>query len=101
MQLKKINLPVEWWALRKLYRKAFPKCEQKPLWLVWLVKQKRKADVWIAEKDGEFAGFAITMNGADLVLLDYLAVAEKFRGTGVGTQILKEESGLLKIQPSF
>ena len=89
MQLKKINLPVEWWALRKLYRKAFPKCEQKPLWLVWLVKQKRKADVWIAEKDGEFAGFAITMNGADLVLLDYLAVAEKFRGTGVGTEILK------------
>ena len=89
MQLKKINSPAEWQALRKLYKKAFPKFEQKPLWLVWLVQQRRKADVWIAEKEGEFAGFAITMNGKDLVLLDYLAVTENLRGTGVGTRILK------------
>ena len=89
MQLKKINLPAEWWALRKLYRKAFPKCEQKPLWLVWIVKQQRKTEVWIVEKAGKFAGFAITMNGADLVLLDYLAISESMRGTGVGTEVLK------------
>ena len=89
MQLKKINSPSEWLALRKLYKKAFPKCEQKPLWLVWIVKQQRKADVWIAEREGEFAGFAITMNGGDLVLLDYLAISESMRGTGVGTEVLK------------
>ena len=89
MQIKKINSPTEWWELRKLYKKAFPKCEQKPLWLVWIVKQQRKADVWIAEKEGTFAGFAITMNGGDLVLLDYLAISESMRGAGVGTEVLK------------
>lgn len=88
--MHKIQSPGEWIKLRKLYKASFPKYEQKPLWLVWYVMHCHKADVWIAEREGEFAGIAITMNGADLILLDYLAVSEHMRGTGVGTQILKK-----------
>lgn len=89
MQLRKIKSPAEWLTLRKLYKKAFPKCEQKPLLMVWLAMRRKKADVWVAEKDGEFAGFAITMNGGDLVLLDYLAINDTMRGSGIGTEVLK------------
>ena len=89
MQLSKIKSLSEWLKLRKLYKASFPKCEQKPLWLVWYVMRRGKADVWIARREGEFVGIAITMNGADLILLDYLAVSEHMRGTGAGTQILK------------
>ena len=90
MQLRQIKSLSEWLKLRKLYKTAFPKCEQKPLWLVWIVKQQRKTDVWIIEQDGEFAGFAITMKGRDLVLLDYLAISDDKRGGGIGTQTLKK-----------
>ena len=89
MELRLIKSPTEWWKVRKLYKAAFPKCEQKPLWLVWFVKQQKKTDVWIAEEDGEFAGFAITMYGKDLVLLDYLAVSDSLRGSGIGTKVLR------------
>ena len=89
MQLCRIKTPAEWLALRKLYIKSFPKYERKPLWLVWRVMKQNKADVWVAKDGKTFAGLAITMNGADLVLLDYLAVSEALRGTGVGTKILR------------
>ncbi len=89
MQLRKVKSPADWLALRKLYKKAFPKYEQKPLWLVWKVMKQNKADVWVAWQGKCFAGLAITMNGDDLILLDYLAVSEKLRGTGVGTKMLR------------
>lgn len=89
MQLSRIKTPAQWLALRRLYRKAFPKYEQKPLWLVWKVMKQNKADVWVAMQGRSFAGLAITMNGDDLILLDYLAVSEKLRGTGVGTKMLR------------
>lgn len=90
MQIGKIKSPAEWLVLRKLYKKAFPKCEQKPLLAVWFVKQCGKGDVWIAEDERGFVGFAITMNCADMVLLDYLAIKENVRGSGIGTQVLKK-----------
>lgn len=89
MQLSRIKTPAEWLALRRLYKSAFPKCEQKPLWLVWQVMQQNKADVWVAKEGKTFVGLAITMNGDDLILLDYLAVSEKKRGTGIGTKMLR------------
>lgn len=89
MQLRPIKSPLEWLKLRKLYKTAFPKCEQKPLWLVWTVQLQGKTDIWIIEQEGEFAGFAITMKGRDLVLLDYLAISDEKRGGGIGSRTLK------------
>jgi len=89
MKLRTMKSPFEWLALRKLYKTAFPKCERKPLWLVWRAQKQGKTDVWIIEQDGEFAGFAITMLGKDLVLLDYLAICDKKRGGGIGSRTLQ------------
>lgn len=52
--------------------------------------KKRKSDVWYCEDTGKFAGLVITINGPDKVLLDYLAVAKKRRGQGIGSGILQK-----------
>lgn len=89
MKLREIKSIEDWRKLRILYKEAFPECERKPLWLVWLVKKQKKTHVWIVERSGEFAGFAITMYGKDLVLLDYLAICPAMRGDKLGTRTLQ------------
>ncbi|MBQ7314947.1 MAG: GNAT family N-acetyltransferase [Clostridia bacterium] len=75
--------------IHRLYRKAFPTNERKPFFIIRSMQKKGKTDVWYFEKEGAFVGFATTINGGDRILLDYLAVVEKKRGKGIGTDMLK------------
>ena len=68
-----------------LYRSAFPRCERKPFRRITSMVEAGRADLWTIRMDGRFAGFAATVNGPQVVLLDYLAVKKHFRGMGVGT----------------
>ena len=68
-----------------LYRTAFPRCERKPFRRITSMVKAGRADLWTIRMDGRFAGFAATVNGPQVVLLDYLAVKKHFRGRGVGT----------------
>ncbi len=79
-----------WCEIYKLYRNAFPRNERKPFHMILKMQIKGKTDVWYFEKDGKFVGLAITINGPDMILLDYLAIAENARGCGVGTKILRK-----------
>lgn len=78
----------QWADVYKLYQKAFPKSEKKPFRLIVKMFRKGTSDVWRFTREGKFAGIIITINGGEHILLDYLAVAESRRGTGVGTEIL-------------
>lgn len=89
MKLRELASYTEWCHLKKLYKTAFPRYERKPLWLVWLKHHKGEADVWVIEQDGEFAGFAITVNEMDMVLLDYFAISAEKRSLGLGGNALK------------
>lgn len=80
---------LQWLKIRKLYKKAFPREERKPLSIIKSMQKSKKSDVWFFEKDGKFVGFAATINGDELILLDYLAVHMSSRGTGIGSEILK------------
>ena len=53
------------------------------------MQKKGKTDVWYCEEDGTFAGLVITINGPDKILLDYLAVDAKHRGSGLGSGMLR------------
>ena len=75
--------------LRLLYREAFPRCERKPFSIIKAMSERGKTDLWYFEDDGEFAGLCATINGSDAILIDYLAVAKRRRGTGVGTRMLR------------
>lgn len=79
----------QWADIYKLYQKAFPKPEKKPFWMIVKMHRKGNSHVWRFTRDGKFAGLIITINGEEYILLDYLAVEEGQRGTGVGTEILQ------------
>ena len=72
-----------------LYRSAFPRCERKPFGRITGMVKAGRADLWTIRMDGRFAGFAATVNGPRVVLLDYLAVAKSQRGRGVGTGAMR------------
>lgn len=80
---------LQWAKIRKLYKKAFPSSERKPLSIIRSMQKSKKTDVWYFEKDGKFAGFASTINSDDIILIDYLAVDAKCRSKGIGSEILQ------------
>lgn len=82
--------PGRWLKLYKLYRSAFPEYERKPLWMILDMRRRGKMDVWYCEQDGRFVGLAITLNGEDLILLDYFAIVPGQRGAGFGSAILRK-----------
>ena len=72
-----------------LYRNAFPRYERKPFSRITSMVKAGRADLWTIREDGDFAGFAATVNAPELVLLDYLAVSKKYRGGGIGTAAMR------------
>lgn len=89
MRLIEVVSEKEWSLVENLYMAAFPENERKPFEMIREKNRQRVTDVWMIEEDGEFSGFAITMNGEDLVLLDYFAVCEEKRGQGLGGKSLR------------
>lgn len=79
----------EWTDIYKLYRRAFPRSERKPFWMILKMHRRGTTDIWYFRREGKFAGMIITINGDKHILLDYLAVEENQRGTGVGSEILQ------------
>ena len=80
---------LDWLHIRRLYRRAFPRSERKPFQMILRMQRAGRTDVWLAEQDGRFAGLGITINGSEIILLDYLAVHEKYRDKGVGSAFLQ------------
>ena len=89
MQLKKVDFRKDWKKIKQLYKTAFPRYERKPLWIVRMKHRKGEADIWVIDRDGEFAGFAITVNELDMVLLDYFAISGDKRNSGLGGKALQ------------
>ena len=83
---KKYEIP----ALFALYRTAFPRSERKPFGKILRMAREGRADLWTIRKNGLFAGLAATVNGPDIVLLDYFAVKKALRGQGVGSGALRQ-----------
>ena len=87
--VRKGSSPLHWLAIYRLYRRAFPRNERKPFGIILSMHRKGKTDIWYCRTGRRFAGFATTINGESLILLDYLAVADSARGSGVGSRILQ------------
>ncbi|MBQ3156606.1 MAG: GNAT family N-acetyltransferase [Clostridia bacterium] len=92
--IRKPKSPLDWLSVRLLYHRAFPASERKPFSMIRRMTRAGRTDLWIAEVEGHFAGLAATINGPEMILLDYLAVHEKHRDQGVGGAFLK---GLLNL----
>ena len=82
--LQKPRNPLDWLRLRKLYFSAFPADERKPFGIIRRMFREGKADVWCILSGDTFGGLATTVNGENLILIDYFAITEKRRGQGLG-----------------
>lgn len=87
-EMKPVSGCTQWLRIYQLYHSAFPRCERKPFSMIRSMWRRGRTDVWFCKRNGRFAGFATTINGDGLVLLDYLAVTPGLRGQGNGTYIL-------------
>ena len=87
--MEKANGLIDMLRIRRLYMKAFPAYERKHFGVIMDMRRRGKTDVWCFKRDGRFAGFASTINGDGVVLIDYLAVEEKQRGKGTGSALLR------------
>jgi len=90
LDIKKPSGLMDWLHIYRLYQAAFPASEKKPFSMIRAMYNKGKSDVWYCVENGKFSGLVITINGPDKILLDYLAVAKKRRGQGIGSKMLKK-----------
>ena len=88
MDFFKPKSPVEIFKIKMLYRSSFPKSERKPFSIIKAMAKKGRTDLWYFKDEYGFAGMCATINGDDVILLDYLAVDTKRRSTGLGTKML-------------
>ena len=88
IKLKKPESIADWLHLYRLYMSAFPKEERKPFALICRMYKKGTTDIWCLMQEGKFAGLGITINGPELILLDYFAIEKKKRQQGVGSAAL-------------
>lgn len=79
----------QWATLFALYYRTFPRAERKRLSTILKMHRRGSVDVWYFTQNTSFSGFAITLNSDNHILLDYLAVNPKHRGSGIGTEILQ------------
>lgn len=76
--------------MQKLYLEAFPQIERKPFDVLLKKRDEGIAELLAIEGDGgEFEGLAITVLYEDMVLLDYFAIEDSWRGQGVGSEALR------------
>lgn len=80
---------LRWLQLYTLYREAFPREERKPFSMIVKMAKQGKSDLWYLEHERKFVGLAATINGPELILLDYFAIPRTLRGKGIGTAALQ------------
>ena len=78
-------------AVKSLYKKAFPRLERKSFMLIQKkVREGRSRILTVKDENNNFCGLMITATCSDVMLLDYFAIVEEFRGKGIGSQAISE-----------
>lgn len=72
-----------------LYQNSFPENERKPFSVIERKAAMGSMEILVIRDGKKRMGFAIIALGEGLVLLDYFAVAEKYRGQGIGEEALQ------------
>ena len=74
--------------LNDLYKSAFPKLEQTPMWFLLLRARKDFIDFFAYYDKNEFVGFTYLIHNNNLTYVLYLAVSGNNRSKGYGSLIL-------------
>lgn len=76
----------QFWAL---YEAAFPETEKKPQAMLECLASEGKEELLAVAENGSFAGLAVNMKAGKTALLDYFAIAEDKRGSGIGGRAIR------------
>lgn len=89
LEVKKINrkLP-EYRKIKDLIKRAFPKNEQFPIWLLRFWASRKNIDFLAYYDDGSFCGITYTLQNENMAFVLYLAVNDEIRSKGYGSAIL-------------
>lgn len=74
---------------KKVYKSSFPKNERKPFLMLTRAVRNGDAEMLVAQENDTFVGIVVTFVHESIVLVDYLAIDEKYRGGGYGSKILQ------------
>lgn len=75
-------------AVQVIYKEAFPRIERKPFVMIVKKQKEDQADI-LGIYDGEkMVGMVVTMRYGQLLLVDYLAIDQRWRDGGYGTAAL-------------
>lgn len=96
----------EYSEIKNLCATAFPKNEQMPVWVLRLLAKRNGIDFTAYYDNDTFCGISYTVCKNDTVFVLYLAVNDKIRSKGYGSQILDSikknyigKSVVLNIEP--
>lgn len=78
----------EYGEIKSLAKRAFPKNEQYPFWLLRLLAVRKDVDFLAWYEDGQFCGISYTISDSNCVFVLYLAVNDAVRSRGYGSKIL-------------
>ena len=76
--------------LYELYERSFPEAEKKSVSMMKRMEAQGKLEMLALVEKGKFAGLIINMFSKKDVLLDYFAIEESVRGTGLGNRAIQE-----------
>ncbi len=75
--------------IKALIKRAFPKEERMPMWLIHILTLKKKYDFNVYYDNGIFVGIIFTIDSDDTLFVFYLAVNDKIQSKGYGSIILQ------------
>lgn len=74
--------------IKALYSVSFPKEEQKPFDLILQKQEEKMVEILSIRNDSVFCGLVILAKYKNLILLDYFAIVEEFRGQKIGSNVI-------------
>ena len=89
----------EYRQVHRLIKTAFPKQEQYPMWLLWLIGLRKSTYFWAYLYQDQFCGLSYAMDMDDLVFGLYCAVDENMRSHGCGSWIMSHMIGQAGSRP--
>ncbi len=72
----------------RFMKRAFPKEERMPMWLIRLLTQKKNYDFNVYYDGDLFVGVLFTIESEDTLFVFYIAVNDEIRSKGYGSQLL-------------
>ncbi len=78
----------EYKQIKQLMKRAFPKNEQMPVWVLRILALNKGTDFLAWYGKGAFCGISFTVQHKNMAFILYLAVNDKIRSKGYGSAVL-------------